>query len=235
MAPMFRAVQHDFFKYWSPEMAYVLGYFAADGTMIRNNRGAHFIEFHSTDKRLVIDVKTVLRSEHHIGVRVPSEKYQNHKIAYRLQIGSKEMFADLRKLGFTQNKSNVIEFPTVPERYFGDFVRGYFDGDGNVYFKKHHVKDRKKTKWIFTSRFTCGSLIFLESLLKSLRARGIHGGFITSKSGGSGYDLVLSHHDSVALFHLMYDTVPDGDLRLMRKYDLFRKALRTLYGEKMRP
>ena len=37
-------------------MAYVLGFFAADGTMIANNRGAHFIEFHSTDKQLLKQV-----------------------------------------------------------------------------------------------------------------------------------------------------------------------------------
>ncbi len=52
--PMHRTLNQDFFKTWSPEMAYVLGYFAADGSMIQNKRGGHFIEFTSTDAVLII-------------------------------------------------------------------------------------------------------------------------------------------------------------------------------------
>ena len=73
MAPIFRDVRADFFKSWSKEMAYVLGYFAADGAMIKNKRGAHFIEFHSTDKELIVSVRRVLHSDHKIGVRKPKE------------------------------------------------------------------------------------------------------------------------------------------------------------------
>src|SRR3989338_640754 len=152
MAPMYRAVNHDFFKKWTPEMAYVLGYFAADGSMIRNNRGAHFIEFTSIDKSLILLVRQALSSSHTISVR--PARLSTHKISYRVQIGRKEMFTDLKNFGFMQNKSNTIRLPKIPQGYFGDFVRGYFDGDGNIYFKKHFARDRGKYRWIFQSRFT---------------------------------------------------------------------------------
>jgi len=226
---MYRAVDHNFFKKWSRNMAYVLGFFAADGAMILNNRGAHFIEFHNTDKVLITKTRSVLQSSHRVGVRVQENKNPRWKTAYRLQIGSKEMFTDLEKFGFTQNKSNTIRLPRIPQEYFGDFVRGYFDGDGNVYFKKHWVKAREKERWIFACRFTSGSKKYLEDLHRSLKQTGIMRGFILAKSHQSGFELILSHRDSLVLYRLMYNTALDTGLFLPRKYKLFRKAIRTLY------
>ncbi len=181
-------------------MAYVLGFFAADGTMILNNRGAHFIEFHITDRSLLYSIRHVAGSNHKIAVRNRNEKW---KRGYRLQIGSKNWFQDLQKLGFTPNKSNSMKFPVIPDAFFGAFLRGYFDGDGCVYFKKHTVKDRKKPKWIFSTRFTSGSKGFLASLLRRLRLRELNGGFIVDKV--RGYELVFSHHDS-SIFHYQNGT-----------------------------
>lgn len=228
---MYRSLDHDFFKHWSHEMAYVLGYFAADGTMLRNKRGAHFIEFHSTDKCLIEIVRSVLKSGHRIGVRKRGIKNPKWKTAYRLQVGSKEIFSDLSELGFVQNKSLIVALPVIPARYFQDFVRGNFDGDGNVYFKKHWVKARKKKKWIFSCRFTSGCKKFLEDMHAILRKHGIKRGFILRKSNKSGYELTLSHRDSLALYRLMYNTALDTGLYLPRKYELFQKALLTLYPE----
>ncbi|MEK7112776.1 MAG: LAGLIDADG family homing endonuclease, partial [Patescibacteria group bacterium] len=217
-----REVNRSFFKKWSREMAYVLGFFAADGTMIVNNRGAHFIEFHSTDRQLISIVKKVLHSNHKISIRSP--RSERHKICYRLQIGSKEIFKDLMSLGFMPNKSLILSFPLIPKTVQRDFVRGYFDGDGCVYFKKHKSKDRKEKRWVFTSRFTSGSRKFLQSLHSELN---FIGGFITKKE--RGYELVFSHRDSLALYKLMYHN-DCHNLYLDRKYKLFRKAIVTLYG-----
>ena len=226
MAPMYRPLRHDVFKHWSPRMAYVLGFFAADGTMIANNRGAHFIEFHNTDRILIVKVKEFLGSGHKIS---GTRRSPRHKICYRLQIGSKEIFNDLSNLGFVPNKSNVLQLPSIPERYLSHYVRGYFDGDGNVYFKKHWVKGRKKKKWIFTSRFTSGSKQYLIDLHCVLKQHGVERGFIIAKSQHKGHDLVFSHRDSLALYRLMYNTAADTGFFLPRKYKIFQKAIRTLY------
>ena len=179
-------------------MAYVLGFFAADGTMVRNKRGAHFVEFHITDRELLVDIRTMLNSDHKIAVRKGNPK---HKIGYRLQIGSIRMFRDLERLGFQQGKSKVLALPSIPKDYIGDYVRGYFDGDGCVYFKKHEVKGRKNMRWIFQVRFTSGSKKYLGSLHTLVRSFGVHGGFIQDKV--RGYELVFGHRDGLALYHLM--------------------------------
>jgi hypothetical protein len=210
-------------------MAYILGYFAADGAMIRNNRGAHFIEFHSTDKYLIELVRSALKSEHRVGVRRADQKNKNWKIVYRLQIGSIIMYQDLQKHRFVQNKSKTLALPVIPPEYAADFVRGYFDGDGNVYFKKLWVRGRKRKKWIFSSRFTCGCKEYLVDLHTLLKGYGIRKGFIVEKSNQMGFELVLSHRDSLALFQLMYNTALDTGFYLPRKYKTFHKAISTLY------
>ena len=55
--PIFKRKNEDFFKKWTPEMAYVLGFFTADGNMIKNKRGSHFIEFYSTDRDIIEKIK----------------------------------------------------------------------------------------------------------------------------------------------------------------------------------
>ncbi len=206
-------------------MSYVLGYFVADGAMIKNRRGAHFIEFSSVDRYLIEKVKEVLESSHTISERVKKKKHW--KQVYRLQIGSKDMFEDLTNLGFSQNKSLTMTFPEIPPKYISDFVRGYFDGDGGVYFKKYQPKDRPNPRWVFQSRFISGSKVFLEELLSRIQQHGVKGGCIVQKQGG--YEIILSHHDSVALFKLMYNNALD-QIYLKRKFDVFTKAIETLYG-----
>jgi len=226
---MFRRIDQDFFKKWTPTMAYIVGYFAADGTMMANKRGGHYIEFHSTDKCLIEMTRSALKSMHHIGVRIPTIKDTNHKIAYRLQIGSKEMFSDLQALGFVQNKSLVLALPNVPSKYFAHFVRGYFDGDGCIYFKRLKFADREKPRWMVLSLFTSGSRSFLSSLHSALKKYGVKGGSLKNKE--RGFELMFSRKDSLALYRLMYNTASDTGLYLPRKYKLFRKAMAKLYPQ----
>ncbi len=205
-------------------MAYVLGFFAADGSMLENNRGAHYIEFHITDKKILEQMREAMGSNHKIKERKRDEKW---KPIYRLQIGSKVFYEDLQKHGFTQAKSHTLKLPLVPKKYIADFVRGYFDGDGCVHFKQYKVRGRKKPKWVFQTRFTSGSKNFLQDLHNLLKDYGVARGFITKKN--RGHELVFSHRDGVALYRLMYNNTPR--IYLKRKYNIFRKAMKTLYGE----
>ncbi len=204
-------------------MAYVLGFFTADGNMIRNKRGAHFISIEITDRDILEKIRDVINSNHKISIR---KREFPEKDAYRLQIGSKGMFNDLIRLGMTPNKSKTIDLPFVPEKYFSDFVRGYFDGDGCINYGIYNRKDRKSKNYLFGSRFTSGSKIFLESLLKRFRSGAvIKGGFIYDKNGS--FDLVLSTNDTKNLFKFMYCDVKSS-LFLERKYDKFCKGLELL-------
>lgn len=216
-----------FFKQWMPEMAYVLGYLFADGYVFTNPRGSSYVGFCSADQELIEKVRNALRSNHKIGIRKRYEKNDHWKQVYVLQIGSKDLLAQLKSFGIIQNKSLVIRLPNnIPENRLGHFLRGYFDGDGNVYFKKHWAKDRQKMRWVFSTRFTSGSKGFLHDIKERIKHY-IHGGFVQEKE--RGYEFVLSHKDSRALFNLMYSDI-SSNLFLSRKYKIFETALATLYN-----
>src|SRR5690242_9552827 len=127
--PVFKSVNKNFFKKWSSEMAYVLGFFAADGYITVNKRGGEFWSIDIVDKKLIEQIKEMIEAEHKISVR---KRVHGVYTSYRLQIGSVEMCNDLRRLGFSERKTNNLALPHVPEKYFTSFVRGYFDGDGHV-------------------------------------------------------------------------------------------------------
>lgn len=80
--PIYKTKNEHFFKTWSPEMAYILGFFAADGSMYQTNRGTHFIEFQITDGDLLKEIQVLLGSNHKITIRQRDSRW---KLIYRLQ------------------------------------------------------------------------------------------------------------------------------------------------------
>lgn len=197
-------------------MAYVLGFFAADGNLIKSKRGGHFFNIEIGDKDLLLAIQEVLGSDHVISER--PKKQPHHSALYRLQIGSREIYQDLVNLGFTVNKSLRMKLPQIPEPFFGDFVRGYFDGDGNVWAGIIH-KGRKVWSRAISTGFTSGCRDFLADLHKSLQRRGIQGGSLSKKA--KGHSLKYSTNDSLKIYKIMYDRL-HSKLFLERKRIVFR-------------
>lgn len=210
--PVSRSLNKDFFKTWSSRMAYVLGFFVADGSMICNKRGACYIEFHVTDEDILRKIRAILESDHEISKRKTSGQV---KWAYRLQIGSKEMFSDLSRLGLTPCKSDTVQLPVVPDEYLSHFVRGYFDGDGNAYVYKKNISRRNP---VLLSGFTCGSEAFLTQLQSRLRSKvGMSGGSLYART--DAHRLYFSTKNSILLYGFMYDSAEE--LFLQRKKEIF--------------
>ena len=199
-------------------MAYVLGFFAADGNMMKSKRGNHYISFYSTDHHIIKDIRERLGSNHKIGVRVSANlKWRD---MYNLQIGSKEMFNDLLVLGMTPNKSKTLKFPCIPELYFNDFLRGYFDGDGHVSWGIYPRKNRPTLQKALIVGFTSGSYEFLADLHIALKNKDIvnKGSLFTKKSSYSC--LQFSKSDSLSIYDCLYKT-PSSGLYLPRKKKVF--------------
>lgn len=203
-------------------MAYVLGFFAADGNMIRGSRGNHYISFQINDRDILEKMRKLLDSEHKIATRTRSNR-ERRKDGYRLQIGSREMFHDLLRLGMVSNKTKVLHFPHVPRKYLRDFVRGYFDGDGYVQFGIYRRRNRKpgSVQKILFSGFVCGSTHFLPRLHALLeKESGIKGGSLHFASGA--WRLSFSNLDSLRLHKYMYNNLAN-DLFLHRKKKVFER------------
>lgn len=197
--PIHREYNRDFFKKWTSEMAYVLGFLYADGNVTQTKRGTHFIAVYSADKDLLLDIRNVLGSKHSLSVRRSSSG-----CVYRIQVGSKEWFNDVVKLGLFPGKTKRMELPKVPSKFFADFIRGYFDGDGNVWVGKTNKHRSNPTSVIMTA-FTSGSHGFLQSLHEVLRGVGLRGGSLFKIKNKNYSRLLLSVGDSLKLYEIMYN------------------------------
>ncbi|WP_353620307.1 MULTISPECIES: LAGLIDADG family homing endonuclease [unclassified Geobacillus] len=132
-------------------MAYILGFFIADGFVPNDFQT---IGFAQKEKYILEQIRDELGSNQPL--------YQNKQTGvYMLYLNSKVMKNDLMEIhGITPNKSLDIKFPYVPEVYLNHFIRGYFDGDGNIYSRGYLVS------------FVGGSLDFMTVLEHHLKARG---------------------------------------------------------------
>ena len=210
-------INKNFFKVWSPNMAYVLGYIYADGCLINCDYiRARYITIASIDRSSLERIKIMLDSEHKITPH--KSQYKNGKEVFGYKIGSNEMYGDLLKLGLYPNKSLTVKFPNIPQKYIDHFIRGYFDGDGCIYFEKA----RSYTGRIIIKRirtiFTSGSRIFLQKMNRAMIDMGIDNGKIYDSK--RAFQLVFNNRNSIQIFKLMYKKAGINSF-FMRKFKIF--------------
>jgi intein-encoded DNA endonuclease-like protein len=208
----------DFFKEWSAESAYVLGFFCADGNLVKTKRGTHYIAWYSADKTVIQGIRRVVNSSHKI-----SQKQSVTGSCFRLQIGSKEWFNDFLRLGIYPNKSRRMRLPIIPREYLRHFIRGYFDGDGNVWLGYIH-NDRPTPTLTLQVSFTSGSHDFLEDLRGVLQGEGISKGSLFHSKTANFSRLSFSVRDALKIYEIMYTT--GHKLFLKRKKVVFEKFVK---------
>jgi hypothetical protein len=218
--PMRRKVNADFFKVWTPDMAYILGFFAADGYITVNKTGGHYWCIHIGDRQLLEDIRTCIGSNHVISVR---KRKGNGKDTYRFQIGSIEMCEDLHQLGYWMNKTNSLAIPFIPEDFFRYFVRGYFDGDGHVWVGLIN-KNTSHSSYTIQVGFTSCSRKFLELLQARLVALlGVTGSMYKTKK--ACHRLTFSKTDALKIYDFMYNGLTSM-LFLRRKRVVFEEFIK---------
>lgn len=224
--PQYRTLNKDFFKNWSPDMAYVLGYIAADGAITIGKRGNQYVEVQSVDRELPAMVRKALGSNHKISSSQLNPRWQ---VKHRLQIGSKEMVKDLAGLGIVPKKTNRLVLPEMPKKYFRDFVRGYFDGDGCIHCGVYKRSGRERgVHRAIKVQFTSCSRQLLEGINNQFitQADVNHGGLVQYKSY---YRLNYNRKGEIEkIFYHLYEHKPK--LYLKRKYVYFRDTLRKIRG-----
>jgi DNA-binding transcriptional regulator WhiA len=185
-------VDYDYFKKWSSNMAYILGFIYADGC-IEDNDSRLNIRLQYNDIELLEKIKKELRYTGAI-IKYISKIGDKEYKSCKLQISSIDIVNDLKKLGVVSNKSLVLQFPDIPQEYVIDFIRGYFDGDGSI--------DRPEYPRI---RICSGSKEFLYQLQKSLTDFGFTEKAIDKKKNRNVYNICYSYKETVRLYNLFYN------------------------------
>lgn len=213
-------VNESFFDKWSPTMAYVLGYFYADGNLENADylRG-RYIRFSSVEKYSLERIRKWLESEHNIIAEKPTRP--NGRIGFLLRIGSHKLFNALEKHGLYPNRSLTVRFPEIPKKYLKDFVRGYFDGDGCVFLWRTKGKNSLLILRKLSVIFTSGSKIFLEGLSKKLK-NNLDLKQTKIYNSDRAFQLRYATEDSVKLFKFMYRGV-GFDSFFERKFNIFKE------------
>lgn len=134
---------HNFFKEWNRESAYLIGFTLADGSLDSTGNGIIW-DLHIQDISQLNLIRFLLKTKKHIC-------FNKNRNSAKLALFSKEAQNDLISKGVVQRKSYKNVLVTPPSDLFWHFLRGYIDGDGSIrrrnkavtigiYFGKHNKR-----------------------------------------------------------------------------------------------
>lgn len=138
-------VEDDFFSNIDQESkAYLLGFFLADGTY---NLGENCTKSYRFGVKLQIEDESIVKLFRDFIIPEASITYKNsyidkrntkHKTTALIRWTSREMAIDLMKFNILPKKTFDVNFEfrfdLLSEKFIWDFIRGFFDGDGQISF-----------------------------------------------------------------------------------------------------
>jgi len=129
--------EHFFDKIDNEVKAYWLGFIVADGCiqMPKDRQNTLSIGLSAKDSVHLGKFINDISSEHSLYFYKSKDSNGNYHEAVRVVLCSNILVASLLKLGIGPRKTNTVNFPIIKNNLLHHFMRGYFDGDGSIYFK----------------------------------------------------------------------------------------------------
>jgi hypothetical protein len=210
------ALNVDYFKEInSKDKAYWLGFICADGNIKKTNNK---VSLTSKDLEVIEGFKGAIGAEHTISKRKFFDKRTNKTyIGYLIQIGNELFVNNLIDLGVTSNKTDILKFPKIDEKYYSYFIAGLFDGDGFVGIRNHN---KLRISLISTKEV----LDFISNLLTNIGINELSKVKV-SKNKINVWKTCL-YKDADKFLNYIYG---DDNFKyyLMRKYNIFKNASRN--------
>ena len=204
----------DFFKKQNPDMAYILGFIAADGNVAKNENNIS-IQLLTKDKDILEKIKVLTKSSR------PLDQYitKNGQDTTKFSVFSAEWKKDLKVYGVMPAKTFILQPPLfLQKKYWIDYIRGYFDGDGTIYKttgcnNRFEIAGASKEviQWIRT--FLASEYGITCTLSEENRS-----------NGTKMFKVIYSDKEKITLlYHLFYD---NKSLYLKRKKEKFEAILK---------
>lgn len=232
-------LNEKFFSTWTPEMAYMLGFVAADGCLYKYvdkiNSYLMSIQLNSKDRHILESFNNMIGSNRPIRTVSASTSITKSGKTYNkgeqsgFYINSFQIAQDLMRLHIHPRKSWTAEWPTdYPPEFMHHYVRGFFDGDGSIHLIKHPSQTSKYIGINF-----CGPEQYLLGLKAALEPIiGKPYGYMrpVKVKGGTYYQLVYS---GAATIKKMMDWMYEGstpETRLKRKHNIYTEFFKRFEG-----
>lgn len=203
-------VDSGFFETWSPELAYVIGFFIADGSISNYNTcGRYSVKFQCNDKDVIEKISKVSGYKNDI----MCIKRANYKVGYRISMAGKHVWQFFTDLGFDNNKTyNAVVPESLPNELFSHLIRGIFDGDGSVCLR-NRTSNYPQVNVVGTKDvvdFVASSLSFYNNIckLRSIWRINFNG-------------------DNAVLF--MKKVYKDSSIHMDRKFDIYKRCMCNVY------
>ncbi len=209
---------------WSANLAYALGLITTDGCLSRDGRHIIFVSK---------EIEQLQNLAKCLNIKVVHGKTVSGTgvVTYRIQISSQLFYKFLISIGLTPAKSLTLGALKIPDKFFFNFARGCFDGDGCSY---SYLDPRWKSSLMFYLCFASGSYSFIHWLSATIeRLAGIRGYIsISKKREGKNnyYQLRFSKYKALRLITFLYTS--DSAPYLTRKRLKIEKTLDTIRRHK---
>jgi len=178
---------------WTSDFAYAISLFTADGCLSPDRR---HLEFCSKDKDQVENFVKCLGLTNRITKKARGrEKIKKY---YRVQFGNVRFYNFLCSIGLAPCKSLILERIVIPSNLFSDFLRGFFDGDGNFNVFKYPESQYPQIR----VRFYSASPKFIIWLHKEIGKRLDVSGFISKGNRVETLEYAIS--DSKKILNYIY-------------------------------
>lgn len=212
---------HNFFDKWTEQMAYVLGFWYADGCITvnkytKNNHNCANKRFviNNTDKQIMYDISKIIK----IVPSIRPPRNERQKTQYVINVNSNKFFDFCYLLIGTTDKTHSIHLPEVPSKYLHHFIRGFFDGDGSIFLKKYNSRHGNPITNLSSSFTASGESWFALDELKKLLMKTIFTGnkkiSLSKHKLGRNSKLTFGQYDTMLLCEWMYK---DATIFMKRK------------------
>jgi DNA-binding transcriptional regulator WhiA len=115
-------LKYNFSNINNSEEAYIVGLFLADGYVGKHQLG---LKLKKSDKEIVNKIKNYFSEE---------IKLQEDNNTFGFVVSSMKACENAINLGILRNKTDKeMIIPEMEVKYYSDFIRGFFDGDGTVF------------------------------------------------------------------------------------------------------
>lgn len=182
-------INEKFFSNENANMAYVLGFIAADGNISKDSNRIK-IGLSLADIEQLELIRLIM------GLNHPIKKYTNTKNfeVVELTWTCEQHKLDLAKYGVVPRKTYTFNFPKeLSKEYWVDFIRGYFDGDGCI--------TGQKPEWKICS-YRRDILEFINTFFQE---NGIDSVTIHKRKDAELYDLRYGSKKSlIGIYNLLY-------------------------------